>query len=233
MSSFRFKQFSINQDKTAMKVGTDGVLLGAWSSVDNPKNILDIGTGTGLIALMMAQRSTAIITAIEIEPNAFIQASDNIQNSNWHERITVVNSAIQDFKSDKKFDLVISNPPFFQNSLKNSDKAKSTARHTDSLTFNDLIQNSSKFLSDKGIAAFIIPFESEEYFLKVAAKEFLFPKRICYVKGNENSKIKRSLIELSFDRNRKVKFENLTIEKSRHIYTEKYIDLTKEFYINM
>jgi len=230
---FRFKQFLIRQNNTAMKVGTDGVLLGAWANIDSDqKEILDIGAGTGLIALMMAQRTNAKISAIEIEKNAYLQAKQNFENSKWVERLEIIHSSLQEFEPLNKFDLIVSNPPFFTNSLKTLDASRNTARHTDSLSFRELLIFTSINLDQNGKATFIIPYDSEIEFLDIAKKYCLFPSRICRVQGNENSVIKRSLIELNF--NNKVVVETiLIIEKSRHIYTQDYINLTKDFYIKM
>ena len=228
---FQFKQFTIYQDNTAMKVGTDGVLLGAWADVVG-KSALDIGTGTGVIALMLAQRSNAKITAIEIEKNAFWQATENANISKWRSRVEVINSSLQDFVSSFKFDTIVSNPPFFNNSQKTPDSKRNFARHTDSLSFEELLKFTSENLSDIGKASFIIPFDSESDFLEISKRYNLFVSKICRVKGTKTSPVKRSLIELSFNYE-DCKESELVIEISRHIYTEDYINLTKDFYLKM
>ncbi len=228
---FQFKQFTIHQDKTAMKVGTDGVLLGAWSDVVG-NSVLDIGTGTGVIALMLAQRSKAKITAIEIEENAFWQATENVNISKWRSRVEVINSSLQDFVSSFKFDTIVSNPPFFNNSQKTPDSKRNFARHTDSLSFEELLKFTSENLSDIGKASFIIPFDSESDFLEISKRYNFFVSKICRVKGTIASPVKRSLIELSFNYE-DCKESELVIEISRHIYTEDYINLTKDFYLKM
>lgn len=214
-----------------MKVGTDGVLLGAWSKVVGD-SVLDIGTGTGVIALMLAQRSKAKITAIEIEENAFEQAKDNFTISKWNNRIDAINSSLQDFKSQDKLDTIVSNPPFFINSQKTPNDKRNFARHTDSLSFEELLKFTSTNLSKEGRASFIIPFDSENDFLKIAEDNKLFASRICRVKGTKTSPIKRSLIELYFNKTNCIE-STLIIEISRHIYTEDYINLTKDFYLKM
>jgi len=228
---FQFKQFTINQDKTAMKVGTDGVLLGAWTRLVG-NNMLDIGTGTGLIALMMAQRCSNKISSIEIDNNAYLQAKDNFNNSNWSERLEILNISLQEFKPNHKFDTIVSNPPFFNKSQKTPDESRNLARHTDSLSFEDLLGFISENLSKLGIASFIIPFDSEKEFLQIAEKENLYPNRICRVRGTDKTPIKRSLIELDFQKTTCVE-TSLTIEISRHVYTQDYINLTKDFYLKM
>ncbi len=229
--SFQFKQFTIHQDKTAMKVGTDGVLLGAWASIVG-KRVLDIGTGTGLISLMVAQRSFCFVDAIEIDEEAYFQTTQNFSESEWSDRLKIFHTSAQNFKSEYKFDTIISNPPFFNNSQKAPNESRNFARHTDSLSFKELLEFTSKKLNEIGVASFIIPFDSEKNFLIIAENNNLFPSRICRVRGNENSHIKRSLIELRFQETICVE-SSLTIEISRHVYTKDYINLTKDFYLKM
>ena len=231
MSVFQFKEFKIIQEKSAMKVGTDGVLLGSWVSCKNSNEILDIGCGTGLITLMLAQRHlNSTITGIEIDKIASKEARLNINNSDWEERVTIKTTSLQKFNPKIKFDLIASNPPFFYENK--SKKIRDIARHTNTLSFEELIQNSVNLLTEKGILAVIIPKNSEEYFCKTAAIHKLFCNRICYIKGNESSKEKRVMMEFSFSQS-KIKTEHLIIEKSRHQYTDKYIKLCKDFYLNM
>jgi len=228
---FNFKQFTINQDKTAMKVGTDGVLLGAWAKIVG-KRVLDIGTGTGLIALMIAQRSLGFIDSIEIDNNAYNQAKENFFNSKWKDRLGVTNLSLQNLEPQYKFDTIVSNPPFFNNSHKTPDGSRNLARHTDSLSFDDLLKFTSNNLTDIGIASFIIPSNSEISFLQIAKQNKLYPSRICKVRGHESTPVKRSLIELRFIISDCIK-TSLTIEISRHVYTQDYINLTKDFYLKM
>ena len=229
--SFRFKQFTIHQDKTAMKVGTDGVLLGAWAVISG-KRVLDIGTGTGLLALMATQRSMCSVDCIEIDKNAYLQAKENFSNSEWENRLVISHTSLQKFNPEYKFDTIISNPPFFSNSQKTPYESRNFARHNDSLSFGELLIFTSENLSEVGVASFIIPFESEEYFLQIAKDSKLYPNKICRVRGKENSPIKRSLIELRPEEAICVE-TLLTIEISRHVYTQDYINLTKDFYLKM
>ncbi len=228
-----------------MKVGTDGVLLGAWTSINNnPNSILDIGTGTGLIALQLAQKSNAsTIDAIEIDDSAFEQAVVNFENSNWGDRLFCYHASLQEFTQeiDQQYDLIVSNPPFYtptlsSKSLSNGEKAISEARKKarfyDSLPFESLIYSVSKLLSENGVFSVVIPFKEEEKFIVVAKTYELFPNRICRVKGNLQSEIKRSLLEFSF-RKDEIKIENLIIEIERHQYTAVYIALVKDFYLKM
>ena len=233
---FQFKQFTIEQDRCAMQIGTDGVLLGAWVSIENnPFSILDIGAGTGVIALQLAQRSDAeMIDALEVDDNAYEQCVDNFENSPWGDRLFCYHASLGEFieEIEDKYDLIVSNPPFYSEDYKTSDESRDLARFNDSLPFDELIFSASQLLSEEGIFAVVIPRKEEEGFLKMAEQENLFAKRICRVKGNETSQEKRSLIEFSFEKSIP-KIENLTIETSRHKYTEEYISLVNEFYLKM
>jgi len=236
MKPFAFKQFNICQDKTAMKVGTDGVLLGAWVAVGfNPNSLLDIGTGTGLIALMMAQRTDAeIIDAIELDDAAFEQAFENFEKSLWNDRLYVYHTALQKFAKqiDETYDLIISNPPFFQENHQIKSKKRTIARHHTTLTYADLLQGVAKLLSQTGQCAFIIPFADELTFLDLALKNGLYPLRITRVKGNEITPIKRSLMQFSFVE-LEPQIDHLTIEISRNHYTDAYKNLVKDFYLKL
>ena len=231
MSVFKFKEFSIIQEKSAMKVGTDGVLLGCWVSCEKANNILDIGCGTGLITLMLGQRNLiGNVTGIEIDKIASQEAQLNISNSDWKERIEIKHTSLQEFTSQLKFDLIVSNPPFFPQNK--SQKSRDIARHTNTLSFEELIDNAANLLAEKGIFSVIIPKDSEEYFCKIAATHNLYCNRVCYIKGNEASEVKRVMMEFSFIKSI-VLTEHLTIERSRHNYTSKYIQLCKDFYLKM
>ena len=231
MSVFKFKQFSIIQEKSAMKVGTDGVLLGSWVSCKQANTILDIGCGTGLITLMLGQRNLiGNVTGIEIDKIASQEAQLNISNSDWEERIEIKHTSLQEFTSQLKFDLIVSNPPFFPQNK--SQQSRDIARHTNRLSFEDLIDNAAKLLTKKGIFSVIIPKDSEEYFCKITATHKLYCNRVCYIKGNEVSEVKRVMMEFTFVISI-ILTEYLTIERSRHNYTDKYIQLCKDFYLKM
>lgn len=230
---FRFKQFEIFQDKTAMKVGTDGVLLGAWSNLYSGNRILDIGTGTGLISLMLAQRfSEAIIDAIELDEDAYVQAKENALNSIFFNKITIYHTALQNYQPSFKYDLIVSNPPFFVVNDRIDFNARKQARQQETLTFDELLEKSSLLLNDKGRAAFIIPFDLEKDFIEIGEKYKLYPSKILNIRGNQNVAFKRSIIELSFEK-LTPETEELVIEEDRHQYTEEYIHLTKDFYLKM
>ncbi|MDN3722782.1 methyltransferase [Aequorivita sp. SDUM287046] len=225
-----------------MKIGTDGVLLGAWVSIkNNPFSILDIGAGTGIIALQWAQRSHAeLIDALEIDENAYEQCVDNFENSPWGDRLFCYHASLEEFveEIEDKYDLIISNPPFYSEDYKTPNESRDIARFSDALPFDELIESASQLLSDEGIFAVIIPRKEEENFIKMASEVNLFPRRICRVRGTETSRHggqaeeKRSMLEFSF---KKIspKIENLTIEISRHNYTEEYKNLVQDFYLKM
>ncbi|WP_299114578.1 methyltransferase [uncultured Winogradskyella sp.] len=233
---FRFKEFSVNQDRCAMKIGTDSVLLGAWSSVkNNTYAILDIGSGTGILSLMLAQRSNAQqIEAIEIDENAFEQCSENFENSPWNDRLFCYHASLLEFveEVDDKFDLIICNPPFYSEDYKTDNKARDLARFNDAMPFEHLIYAVAKLLIQDGLFSIVIPFKEESRFIELASTVGLLPKRILHIKGNPNAGIKRSLIEFTFTK-QDPKISELVIETARHQYTEDYIKLTKDFYLKM
>lgn len=231
---FRFKKFEIKQDLCAMKVGTDGVLLGAWTRVDNPGSILDVGTGTGLIALMLAQRtddlSETFIHAVEIDVSASIQAQQNAAESIWAERIKIFNTDYNTFEPGIKYDIIVSNPPFFRNSLKAPDKFRNQARHDGSLTWEQLITKSSLLLSDKGHFSVIIPAEQENIFTELCWVRGLLLTRRCEIITKTGMKPKRIMLEFSFCRT-VTEHTRLEIETSDNNKSKAYNDLTSGFYL--
>ncbi|NLP58875.1 tRNA1(Val) (adenine(37)-N6)-methyltransferase [Lutibacter sp. B1] len=236
LKPFKFKQFSIQQDKTAMKVGTDGVLLGSWVEINSTIfNVLDIGSGTGLIALMLAQRSNAeVIDAIELNDEAYEQTVENFENSEWSDRLFCYHASFQEFVTeiDDKYELIVSNPPFYTSTYKELSEERAMARHSQSLKYNELLEGTAKLISEKGSCAFIIPYTEETNFIDLAMQHKLYLNRITKVKGTVNSPIKRSLMQFSFSPNQLEESE-LTIELERHNYTQEYIDLVKDFYLKM
>lgn len=228
---FNFKQFTINQERSAFKVGTDGVLLGAYADVSGAKRILDIGTGTGLIALMLAQRCDAEIVAIEPDHESFLQSCENINNNKRADRIRVVESALQDFSDNGKYDLIVTNPPYFSDSIRNPEIRKAVARHNDTLTSYDILKICSGLLSEEGRLQLIMPFAEGNVFMAEAAGYGFYCHDILKIKPLPTSEIRRLI--MTFGRERKKPAEKfLTIEHGkRHEFTEEYISLTKEFYI--
>ena len=233
---FKFKEFTINQDRCAMKIGTDSVLLGAWTTLkNNPFSVLDIGAGTGVLGLMIAQRSRAQnIEAIEIDADAFEQCSENFENSPWSDRLFCYHASLIEFveEIEDEFDLIICNPPFYSEDYKTDNEARDLARFNDAMPFEHLIFAVINLLSEDGIFSVVIPYKEETNFVDLASKSGLFPKRILRVKGNPDTEIKRSLLEFSF-KDHKIETSELIIETARHQYTEDYINLTKDFYLKM
>ncbi len=230
---FKFKQFEIDQELTAMKVGTDGVLLGAWADLGKALNILDVGTGTGLIALMCAQRhNTAKIDAVEIDPAAARQASENFKNSNWHRRLNLIHTDFNRFIPGKKYDVIISNPPYFDEQSGYSNKQRNLARHSSNLSLKSLIHRSKKMLNKTGNIQLVLPSDKLPQLIKIIGQEDLYLHKICYVKGHPAAKVKRILVKIS-NTYSKPEESHLTIEKTRHDYTAEYVQLTRDFYLKM
>ena len=222
-----------------MKVGTDGVLLGAWSSVsDFPDSILDIGAGTGVVSLMLAQRSDAkTIDAVELDENAYAQTVENFERSNWGDRLYCYHSSFQEFANEiaanqETYDLIVSNPPFYSDSFETENFARNKARSNSFLSFEELLEGVVNIISKNGKFVVVLPFVEEDNFIRLAAKNKLFLNRVCRVQGNLSSEIKRTLLEFSPNQT-VIKEEHLIIELARHQYTEAYINLTKDFYLKM
>ncbi len=234
---FQFKQFSVHQEQSAMKIGTDGVLLGAWTPIDNnPKSILDIGTGTGIIALMLAQRSNAEqIDALEIDEKAYEQATDNFENSVWSDRLFCFHASLDEFidEPEQEYDLIVCNPPFYSEDYKTSDAQRNIARFQDAMPFEDLVEAADLLLSENGIFAVIIPYKEEQNFIDLCAEMELFPIKITRVKGSPTTPIVRSLLAFRRFEMSVLTFDELVIEINRHEYTNEYIELTKDFYLKM
>jgi tRNA1Val (adenine37-N6)-methyltransferase len=221
-----------------MKVGTDGVLLGAWAPLEHqPFSILDIGTGTGLIALMLAQRSNAeLIDALEIDEDAYEQAVENFENSDWGDRLFCYHAAFDEFveemQEEEKYDLIISNPPFYSADYSSGDAKRDQARFAEALPFEELLEGVSLLLSKRGKFAVVVPASEEENFLKIGKQFGLQPQRITRVKGTPDSPVKRCLLEMSF-LEPQITEDELVIETARHQYTQEYIELVKDFYLKM
>ncbi len=232
---FQFRQFLIRQDQTAMKVGTDGVLLGAWANCKDCVTILDVGTGTGLIALMVAQRNPeAIITALEIDAAATNQAKKNVQACLWPDRIKVI---LADFRtwmpaSDQKFDLVICNPPFFTRSLKNPDTQRATARHDDDLPLSHLIPKSAGLLNPNGKLALILPVGRIQDAMTMAVENQLYLLRRMNIRGDINTPVKRVLLGWGREDGTPETAELVIETGVRGVYTKDYLRLTGEFYLD-
>ncbi len=233
---FTFKEFTVHQERCAMKIGTDGVLLGAWAPVtDAVDSILDIGAGTGILALMMAQRAAAdTIDAMEIDTEAFEQAVENFENSPWGDRLFCYHASFQEFADEieEEYDLIISNPPFFEPTYKTSDPQRDTARFEDALPLEHLFAGVQRLLSSKGNFAVVVPYTAEERAVTIASQFELYPQKLTRVKGMANTPIKRTLFVFGREAITPA-LDELVIEHTRHEYTEDYINLTKDFYIKM
>ena len=234
---FQFKQFNINQERCAMKIGTDAVLLGAWCPINNnPFSILDIGAGTGILSLMLAQRSNASqIDAIEIEENAYEQCVENFEASHWGDRLFCYHASLNDFinEPEDQYDIIISNPPFYSEDYKTDNSQRDLARFQDALPFEELVKATTLLLSENGIFTVIIPFKEENRLLNLCAQAELFPIKMTRVKGTPTGPIIRSLIAFKRYELPVLSANELVIETSRHVYTEAYTKLTRDFYLKM
>lgn len=234
-SAFAFKQFNVKQDKCAMKVGTDAVLLGSWIQPNGSTHILDIGTGTGVIALMLAQKTNASIVGIDIDVSATQQAQENVDESKFKNSITLFNTSFQDYvkTTSLKFQLIVSNPPFFEQSLKSSDEKRSNARHADVLPFDELLEGVIKVLDETGKFCLILPTLEADKFRNMAQKKGLYLSKLLRVKSRvDKDTDKRHLMQFEF---KPTEFSEETIaieEDQRHSYTQAYKELTKAYYLN-
>lgn len=231
-SYFQFKQFTVWHDKCAMKVGTDGVLLGAWTSVQHSRRILDIGTGTGLVALMLAQRSQSAITALEIDSQAAVQATENVGRSPWRDRVEVVVADFKQYRPDTQFDVIVSNPPYFVDSMKCPDNQRSIARHNNELTYDDLLCGVSVLLSPDGAFTLVIPTDAADRVKDIAQTYCLYPAQQLDVITKPGGTPKRTLITFTFTQ-QECRTEELLTEVARHQYSDAYAALTKEYYMKL
>lgn len=230
---FQFRQFTVHQQHCAMKVGTDGTLLGAWALVsESPCRILDIGTGTGLIALMMAQRyPQAKVTAIDIDDGAVRQAKENVSASPFVDRINVIKADVLTIEEEEKYDSIVCNPPFFEDSLTCPDPQRTEARHTVSLGYRQLMEAAFRLLKDDGRFSLIIPSDCRERLESEAHLRGFFLSRVCSIQTTPKKTPKRYMIELSKQPVNEVDTTNGILESSPQVRSDWYRELTKEFYI--
>ncbi len=237
MATFNFKQFTVQQDRCAMKIGTDSVLLGAWCPIDNnPFSVLDIGSGTGILSLMLAQRSHAEqIDALEIDEDAYEQCVENFENSPWSDRLFCFHAGLDEFveEPEDEYDIIISNPPFYSEDYKTDNSQRDLARFQDAMPFEELVEAADLLLSENGIFAVIIPFKEEERFIDLCAEVELFPVKVTRVKGSHTTPIVRSMLAFKRYELSVLTADELVIEINRHEYTDDYINLTKDFYLKM
>lgn len=235
INDFRFKQFEIRQQHSAMKVGTDGVLLGAWADIRSSKQILDIGTGTGLIALMAAQRTqSSKIDAIEIDGASYHEALTNVENSPWKKRITLFHDSLQEYSQrvDRKYSNILSNPPFFNSGSISPEKSRSVARHDFNLTNDDLLKCCQKLLTEDGIVSLILPTKEGEEFIQRATGYKFFLKRKTLFQAKVDKKPERLLLEFSFKKE-EIIYDHLIHYTYEGRWSKDYIQLTKDFYLNV
>ena len=227
MKPFRFQQFDIQQNADVFRVGTDAVLLGSLANISEVKNILEVGTGTGIISLMIAQRNPeAQILAIDINSEAVNISQTNFSNSPFSERLKSQLQDLKNFETEENFDLIISNPPYFEI---NSSEKDILARQRLELNFSDLVKKSSQLLSENGLFTVIIPVDSEKEFTQICFNNNLFLQRKVIIKGIKTSEPKRLVLEYSFIES-ETQVENFVIEKSPRVYSDEYLELTKDFH---
>lgn len=231
---FVFKHFKVLQDKCAMKVGTDAVLLGAWVNTGNAEKILDIGTGTGIIALMLAQKSSGLIDAIDMDINAYNQALENAMNCKWKDRVQIHHTSLQKYVTlcDKKYNLIVSNPPYFVGSSKAFEISRTHARHTDQLSFDDLLDGVLKLLDTEGQFNVILPVKESHIFREMAEKDSLFLTKLTRVVTTVDKPEKRLLMRFEFTK-KALEENSIVIEQDgRHNYSDAYKELTKDYYLS-
>lgn len=232
-SYFKFKQFTIEQSDCAMKVGTDGCLLGSWFNCEESKRILDIGCGTGLIAIMAAQRSNAAITGIEIDCKAAMQARINADNSPWGERIEIINGDLLEYTTGHRFDTIVSNPPYFVNSLKCDDTSRTLARHSDSLDCREFFKKCAELLTGNGCASIVIPCNIMDEWKTAATEQNLYPTRITFIKTTPKKAPKRALIEFRSNAQENCEESTLVLETSPGEYSDDAKRILSHFYLKL
>jgi tRNA1Val (adenine37-N6)-methyltransferase len=231
---FAFKQFIVYHDLCAMKVGTDGVLLGAWAHTGKCRSVLDIGTGTGLIALMCAQRSDALIDAVEVDASAFNQATQNIAASPWKGRITLHHTSFQSFavQALKQYELIISNPPYYRNALKPPDSQRTMARHNDRLTWESLLFHTQNLLDAEGSFCVIIPALEADHFIQLAYFNGLFPKKKTLVRPHSRKAPVRCMLQFSKSGWGSCQTDELIIKNDADEYSSSFREITRDYYLN-
>lgn len=230
---FKFKQFTVFHDRCAMKVGTDGSLLGAWAEVEHARQVLDIGTGTGLIALMAAQRSRAQVTAVDIDADAAEQARENAARSPWKDRIAVERMDARQLPAswEKRFDAVVSNPPYFVEDVKSPSSARSLARHSGSLEFGTLLREAGRVLAGDGVFSVVLPASAGPDFTALALRERLYLSRQTWVLPKPGASPKRVLLAFTHTQPAATLTDELVIETAPRVYSPEFVRLLSPFYL--
>ena len=230
---FQFKQFTINQENAAMKVCTDACLFGAFIPIKNHKNALDIGAGTGLLSLMLCQKSSELkITAVELDEHAILDAKQNISESIFKNQIELIHSSIQDFtkETEEKFDLIVTNPPFFQNNLASPDEKRNKALHASTLSFEELSASISQLITSKGDAWVLLPPFEMELFQKIAEKASLFLNKKVEIKHNEKKPIFRNFGLFRKENTNNIVVQEINIYENGQ-YSPIFVELLKDYYL--
>ncbi len=230
---FQFQRFTVYHDRCAMKVGTDGVLLGTWADVAPARRVLDVGTGTGLIALILAQRGQALIDAIDIDADACSQAAENVRRSPFADRVRVWHQPLERYSPPEPigYDLIVSNPPYFDETLKSPDRKRNLARHADTLPLEDLLLHAKRLLAPEGRLALILPFDQLNRFMAKSQEADLFLRRLTRVIPIEGGRPKRLLAELTLVPTPPPAHDELVIENADHHYTEAFVAMIRDFYL--
>ena len=233
-TSFHFKEFIIHHDKCAMKVSTDAVLLGSWVKAENASSVLDIGTGSGVIALMIAQKCNAHIDAIDVDENAFQQAHENFMISPWNNRLKSKHRSLQEFSIEHPslYDLIVTNPPYFHHASRPFTESRLNARHGDLLTFDELLNGVKKLLKPDGRFFVILPCKEGMEFLDKAQRKELFCNHILRIKTKADKNEKRLIMEFSFNF-KGISEEEIIIQEEDGSFTQEYIDLTRDYYLQL
>ncbi len=235
MSDFHFKRFSLSDDKSSLKVGTDAVLLGAWATIEKATNIMDIGCGCGIIALMVAQRSPANVLGIDIDKDSVEEAKKNAKRSPWNERVDFECISLQDFYQISKnelFDSIVCNPPYFENSLKSPYEKKNISKHNDLLSYEDLAKIVSLLLTQNGCFNVILPLNGYEKFEKICQKAGLFPTKCCLIKPSPTKKTHR-IMSCFIRKTSLLSIEYLLIRDEKGVFSSEYKQLTQDYYLKL
>lgn len=232
MKPFKFKKFTIQQENSTLKVGTDAMLLGAIVNAKNPLNCLDIGTGTGVVALMIAQKfELTKIVALEPDKSSFLDCCENFNNSNWYNRLSAVESTIQDFKTSVKFDLIVTNPPFYEGSLLSENTTSNLAKHASVGLLQDFFLRAAQLLSENGVFWIILPIENRQKWIDYAQGNGLFVQDNWTIYSKPTA-VKRCILSFTKNEELVVLSQDFLVRNADNSYSDEYKELTKEFHFN-